>query len=105
MLEEDIKMINNIPMKNMISGEKERKQYEKENICWICKEEFDDTPNKNGYRKNGKVRDHCHFTGKYRGAAHNICNLKYRKPNFTPVVFHNLSGYDSHLFIKNLGFK
>ena len=32
------------------------------------------------------------------------CNLKYRKPNFTPVAFHNLSGYDSHLFIKNLGF-
>ena len=35
---------------------------------------------------------------------HNSCNLKYKKPNFTPVVFHNLSGYDSHLFIKNLGF-
>ena len=51
-----------------------------------------------------KVRDHCHFTGRYRGAAHNSCNLKYRKPSFTPVVFHNLSGYDSHLFIKNLGF-
>ena len=31
------------------------------------------------------------------------CNLKYRKPNFTPVVFHNLSGSDSHLFVKNLG--
>ena len=43
-------------------------------------------------------------TGKYRGAAHNSCNLKYRKLNFTPVVFHNLSGYDSHLFVKNLGF-
>ena len=51
-----------------------------------------------------KIRDHCHFTGRYRGAAHNLCNLKYRKPNFTPMVFHNLSGYDSHLFIKNLGF-
>ena len=51
-----------------------------------------------------KVRDHCHFTGRYRGAAHNSCNLRYRKPNFMPVVFHNLSGYDSHLFVKNLGF-
>ena len=51
-----------------------------------------------------KVQDHCHFTSRYRGAAHNLCNLNYRKPNFTPVVFHNLSGYDSHLFIKNLGF-
>ena len=61
----------------------------------MCNEEFDE---------DVKVRDHCHFTGRYRRAAHNSCNLKYRKPNFTPVVFHNLSGYDSHLFIKNLGF-
>ena len=45
-----------------------------------------------------------HFTGRYRGAAHNSCNLNYRKPNFTPIALHNLSGYDSHLFIKELGF-
>ena len=55
MLEEDIKMINNIPMKKMIFGEEERKQYEKENICWICKEEFDDMPNENGYKKIKKL--------------------------------------------------
>ena len=36
-------------------------------------------------------------------AAHKICSFLYRKPNFTPVVFHNLSGYDTHLFVKNLG--
>ena len=42
------------------------------------------------------------FTGKYRGAAHNQCNLKCRKPLILPVVFHNLQGYDSHLFIKQL---
>ena len=88
----------------MIFGEKEKEQFNKETKCWICKGEFDDTADKNGYKKNGKVRDHCHFTGKYRGAAHNECNLNYRKPKFTPVVFHNLSGYDSHLFIKYLGF-
>ena len=93
-LEEDIKIIANIPEKMMIFGEKEKEQYEKETKCWICKGELN----------NDKVRDHCHFTGRYRGAAHNSCNLKYIKPNFTPVVFHNLSGYDAHLFIKNLGF-
>ena len=49
-----------------------------------------------------KVRDHCHFTGKYRGAAHNNCNLQYRKPMIVPVIFHNLQGYDAHLFIKQL---
>ena len=79
----------------MIFNVQEREQYEKETECWICNEEFDE---------NDKVRDHCHFTGRYRGAAHNSCNLNYKKPNFTSVVFHNLSGYDSHLFIKNLGF-
>ena len=98
-LEEDIKMIANIPMKKMIFGKEEEKRYNEETKCWICKEEFDDKD-----KDKEKVKDHCHYTGRYRGAAHNKCNLNYRKPNFTPVVFHNLSGYDSHLFIKNLGF-
>ena len=97
MLEEDIKIITNIPDKMMIFKIEEPIQYEKETRCWICKEKFDDD-------KNYKVRDHCHFTGRYRGATHNSCNLNYKKLNFTPVVFHNLSGYDSHLFIKNIGF-
>ena len=92
--EEDIKKIANIPEVDMIFGKKEAEQYNKETKCWICKGELN----------NDKVRDHCHFTGRYRGAAHNKCNLDYKKPKFIPVVFHNLSGYDSHLFIKNLGF-
>ena len=49
-----------------------------------------------------KVRDHCHFTGQYRGAAHNKCNLMCKKPKILPVIFHNLQGYDAHLFIKQL---
>ena len=93
-LENDVKEIANIPEVDIIFGKKEAEQYNKETKCWICKGELN----------NDKVRDHCHFTGRYRGAEHNSCNLKYRKPNFTPVVLHNLSGYDSHLFIKNLGF-
>ena len=48
------------------------------------------------------MRDHCHYTGLYRGAAHNNCNLKYRILDYIPVVFHNLN-YDAHLFIKELG--
>ena len=92
-------MIANIPKKKMIFGKKEEKQFEKETRCWICKEEFDDKD-----KNKEKVKDHCHYTGRYRGAAHNLCNLNHRKPNSMPVVFHNLSGYDSHLIIKNLGF-
>ena len=95
-LEEDIKMIANIEKKEIIFGEKEKERYNEETRCWICRGEFGENEE--------KVKDHCHYTGRYRGAAHNECNLKYRNPNVTPVVFHNLSGYDSHLFIKNLGF-
>ena len=49
------------------------------------------------------MRDHCHLSGKFRGAAHEVCNLRYKVQKFFPVVFHNLSGYDSHLCIKTLG--
>ena len=50
-----------------------------------------------------KMRDHCHLSGKFRGAPHEVCNLKYKVPKFFPVVFQNLFGYDSHLFIKTFG--
>ena len=51
---------------------------------------------------NHKVRDHCHLTGKYRGAAHNVCNLRYKIPKNIPVIFHNGSTYDYHFIIKEL---
>ena len=73
-----------------------KREHEVEEKCHICLREFNDPRNK-------KVRDHCHYTGLYRGAAHNNCNLKYRIPDYIPIVFHNLSGYDAHLFIKELG--
>ena len=79
----------------MIFGEEEKELYDNATTCLICKEEFSDDD-----ENNYKVRDHCHSTGKFRGAAHNICNLKYREPKFTPAFFLNLSGYDPHLFMK-----
>ena len=92
-LEEDVKDIANIKPKQMIFTEEDRKQFNKASDCWICGE----------YLGNDRVRDHCHYTGRYRGPAHNSCNLKYRKPKSISVFFHNLSGYDSHLFIKKIG--
>ena len=53
-------------------------------------------------KKYHKVKDHCHYTGKYRGAAHDICNLRYKIPKEIPVVFHNGSTYDYHFIIKEL---
>ena len=92
-LEEDVKEIANIEPKKIIFTREDEKQFNTSSDCWICGEELG----------NDRVKDHCHYTGRYRGAAHNSCNLKYSKPKGVPVFFHNLTGYDSHLFIKNLG--
>ncbi|CAH3144720.1 unnamed protein product, partial [Porites evermanni] len=70
----------------------EQKSFNKASTCHIC----------SGLLNGDKVRDHCHFTGQYRGAAHNECNLRCRKPRVLPVILHNLQGYDAHLFIKQL---
>ena len=51
-------------------------------------------------KKYLKVRDHCHYTGEYRGAAHGIYNLKYIVPKNIPTVFHSGSNYDYHFMIK-----
>ena len=78
---------------------KEEKKYNKQKVCHICKKRFStDDSNK----EHHKVRDHCHYTQKYRSAAHNICSLRYKIPKETPVVFHNLSTYDYHFIIKEL---
>ena len=74
----------------------EKESYEKQKVCYICGKEF--SINKNYC----KVRDHCHYTGKFRGAAHNNCNLRYKIPKEIPIVFHNGSTYDYHFIIKRL---
>ena len=78
---------------------KEDKHHNKQKVCYICKKEFntDDID-----KKHHKVKDHCHYTGKYRGAAHNIRNLRYRIPKEIRVVFHNGSTYGYHFIIKEL---
>ncbi|XP_057299355.1 uncharacterized protein LOC130629979 [Hydractinia symbiolongicarpus] len=93
------RLYNMFPQKAMDPlTDEERDGFNRARVCHICMEEFDD-------KDDIKVRDHCHFTGKFRGAAHQKCNLRYKVPNYIPVVFHNLSGYDAHLFIKELARK
>ena len=71
----------------------ENELFERTNTCWICGKliDFDE-----------KVRDHCHITGTYRGAAHWSCNINLKISKKVPVIFHNLKGYDSHLIFKEL---
>ena len=69
---------------------KEIKSYEKQKVCYIFEKKFcNDKNKKSEYDLCHKVRVHCHYTGKFRGAGHNICNLKYKIPKNIPIVFHN----------------
>ena len=75
--------IINYENKKMIPLTTEEKIYDnKQKICYICKKEFSDND-----KKNYKVRDHCYYTGKYRGSAHNICILRYKVPKKSLLCF------------------
>ena len=93
-----VNRIINFEMKPMIPLiDEEKASYENQQVCHICKKEFCiDTNNKKEYNLMKKVRDHCHYTGNYRGAAHSICNLRYKVLKEIPAVFHNGSAYDYH---------
>ena len=75
----------------------EWREFNRARKCYICFKEFKED--------NPKVRDHCHYTGSYRGPAHSDCNLRYKIPSYLPFTFYNLSGYDAHLIIRELGKK
>ena len=104
------KIIDELREKNKLPKltDDEEITFKNQNSCWICEENFTE--------KSGKVRDHCHYTGKFRGGACNICNLNFThlKTNkkgevkatmhTLPVVFHNLRGYDGHFIIQEASY-
>ena len=70
--------IINYEKKEMITlTKKEEKKRNKQKVCHICRKRFSSD---DGDKKYHKVKDHCHCTGKYGGAAHDICNLRYKTP-------------------------
>ena len=75
----------------------EKKLHRKQKLCYICKKGFSTDD-----KKYQKVRDHCHYTGKYGGAAHGICNLRYKTQKQLPVVLHNGPAYDYHFIVQEL---
>ena len=85
------RLYTSFPERPMIPLTKSQlREHRRATKCHICLKQFGD---------KGKVRDHCHYSRLYRGAAHFSCNLRFKIPSYIPVVFHNLAGYDAHLFI------
>ena len=82
------KVMNKHFNKNLIMSIEEH-FFQQSNSCWICKKLIDNDKE--------KVIDHCHVTGKFRGAAHLNCKIDFQLTKKVPVIFHNLRGYDSHL--------
>ena len=80
-----IRIINYETKPMIVLTEEEKESYENQQLCHICDKEFY-TDNDEETRK---VRDHCHYTGKYRSADHSKCNLKYKIVKVIPVLFHN----------------
>ena len=79
--------------KNLIMSEEEE-QFLSSNICWICEKLINDG--------DEKVKDQCHIGGNFRGSAPRNCNINLQLTEKVPAIFHNLSGYDSHLFFCKL---
>ena len=87
------KKVNGIITLKRVTEKKDQEQAKAQVNCYFCEKPL--------LQKNFRdaVKDHCHITGRYRGAAHNACNLKMRikpKTDQIPIVFHNLRGYDAH---------
>ena len=84
--------------KLLVMTEVDEQHFKTMDGCHICGEKYTD--------KDVRVRDHCHITGKFRGSAHQECNLKLRiKPEDIkiPIIFHNLCGYDCHFIMQQIG--
>ena len=75
-------------------SEEEEHLFQQSKSYWICKKLIDNDKE--------KVRDQCHVTGTFRGAAYCNCNINLKLTRKIPVIFHNLRGYDSHLIFCEL---
>ena len=80
--------------KELVMSKEDNEDFKNSSKCWICDNHYIDG--------DVKVRDHCHISGKYRGSVHRDCNINLRLNHKTPIVFHNLKKYDSHV-IQKLG--
>ena len=96
-----MKIINFEEKKMIPLIDEENKSYEEQEACHTCIENFCTDVDDKNYKTKKRLKDHCHFTGKIRGAAHSICNLNYKVPKNIPIVIHNAS-YDFYFIINQL---
>ena len=101
-----MKIINYEKKKITPLNDEEKEAYENQKNSYICEKKFcTDKNNEKEFNRMQKVRDHCHYTRKYKGAARSICNSNYKIPREIPVVFHNRYTQDYHFIIKQLAKK
>ena len=74
---------------------KDQQDFEEADKCHICNKKYSE--------KDIRVRDHCHITGKYKGSAHQDCNMNFKQADKIPVMFHHLSGCNSHFIMREIG--
>ena len=93
-LENKMNFFFKIIRKDIILTEEDEEEFKNNNNCQFCEKNIDSV----------EIRDNCHLTGKFRGPAHNKCNINVtqQQSNFVPFVFHNFSNYDCHVFFKRL---
>ena len=94
--------IINLQKKGTIPLTKEENNfYNEEEICYMCKEKFYMDKDDKNYINKRKIKDRCHYTGKFRGAAHSICNLNCNDQKEIPIIIYNAS-YDTHFILNQL---
>ena len=80
----------------------ENKSYKDQKICHICEKKFCMDKDDENYKNRKQVKDQCHYTGKFRGAAHSKCNLNYKFPKDIPIIIIDNASYDTHFIINHL---
>ena len=98
-----IKIVNYEEKEMIPLSDKETKSYEKQKVCYICKKRVStDENDKNEFKLYRNIRDHCHYTKKFREAAHSLCNLRYKTSKEILIVFQNGYTYDWQFIINKL---
>ena len=94
-------IINHEKKRKVPLTHEENNFYNEQEICYVCKEKFCMDKDDKNYINKRKVKYHCHYTGKFRGAAHNTCNLNHNVQTEISIIIHNGS-YDTHFMLNQL---